>query len=40
MCGRYVSSRRPEDLADLFQVDRWDQEQALAPNYNVAPVFD
>ncbi|OEV28256.1 hypothetical protein AN219_21055 [Streptomyces nanshensis] len=42
MCGRYVSTRRPEDLVDLFQVDQWHQEEAQAPepNYNVAPTDD
>lgn len=25
---------------DLFEVDRWSPEQALAPNYNVAPTDD
>lgn len=37
MCGRYASTRSPEDLVDLFEVDQWNPEQALAPNYNVAP---
>jgi putative SOS response-associated peptidase YedK len=37
MCGRYASTRRPEDLVDLFEVDNWDAEHAPEPNYNVAP---
>ncbi|MFI9311145.1 SOS response-associated peptidase [Streptomyces triculaminicus] len=37
MCGRYVSTRRPQDLAGLFQVTRWNPEEALAPSWNVAP---
>ncbi|SCK06460.1 SOS response-associated peptidase [Streptomyces sp. WMMB 322] len=37
MCGRYASTRSPEDLAGLFDVDQWDREAALGPNYNVAP---
>jgi len=37
MCGRYASTRSPEDLVDLFHVDQWNPEQVLAPNYNVAP---
>ncbi|MCH6161027.1 SOS response-associated peptidase [Streptomyces marispadix] len=40
MCGRYASTRSPEDLAELFDVDHWEQEQAPAPNYNVAPTDD
>ena len=35
MCGRFVSSRRPEDLAPLFGA-RWDGE-AVPPSWNVAP---
>ncbi|MET7607974.1 SOS response-associated peptidase family protein [Streptomyces avermitilis] len=37
MCGRYVSTRRPEDLVQLFRVTDWRAEEALAPNWNVAP---
>jgi putative SOS response-associated peptidase YedK len=37
MCGRYVSTRSPEDLVQLFQVTDWRAEEALAPNWNVAP---
>ncbi|WP_127358990.1 SOS response-associated peptidase [Actinacidiphila soli] len=37
MCGRYAASRRPEDLVGLFEVRQWDPEEALAPNWNVAP---
>ncbi|OEV10008.1 SOS response-associated peptidase [Streptomyces nanshensis] len=37
MCGRYASTRSPEDLAGLFDVDSWQQEDAPGPNYNVAP---
>lgn len=37
MCGRYASSRRPEDLVELFEVDEWDPTEALAPDWNVAP---
>ncbi|MEU7553681.1 SOS response-associated peptidase [Streptomyces sp. NPDC044571] len=36
MCGRYASSRAPEDLAGLFEA-RWDPSEALAPSWNVAP---
>ncbi|MFJ6837062.1 SOS response-associated peptidase [Streptomyces sp. NPDC091209] len=37
MCGRYASTRSPQDLVQLFQVTDWRAEEALAPNWNVAP---
>lgn len=37
MCGRYASSRRPEDLTGLFHVERWDPAQTLPADWNVAP---
>ncbi|MHA7959325.1 SOS response-associated peptidase [Streptomyces sp. L500] len=37
MCGRYAASRRPEDLAGLFEVEKWVPEETLAPDWNVAP---
>lgn len=37
MCGRYVSTRSPEDLVQLFRVTEWRPEETLAPNWNVAP---
>ena len=37
MCGRYASSRRPEDLVEEFEVDQPVLEMALEPDYNVAP---
>ncbi|MEU5417883.1 SOS response-associated peptidase [Streptomyces sp. NPDC020667] len=37
MCGRYVSTRGQQDLADLFQATSWDPRESLAPNWNVAP---
>ncbi|MFI5683418.1 SOS response-associated peptidase [Streptomyces sp. NPDC051636] len=40
MCGRYVSTRGPEDLVRLFRVTAWRPEEALAPNWNVAPTDD
>ncbi|MEV6057514.1 SOS response-associated peptidase [Streptomyces sp. NPDC052107] len=40
MCGRYVSTRSPQDLAQLFQVADWRAEETLAPNWNVAPTDD
>lgn len=40
MCGRYASSRKPEDLIEEFEVDRVDVASALQPDYNVAPTKD
>ncbi|MFJ1973793.1 SOS response-associated peptidase [Streptomyces sp. NPDC087903] len=40
MCGRYVSTRSPQDLAPLFQVDDPPPKETLAPNWNVAPTDD
>ncbi len=37
MCGRYASSRKPEDLVEEFEVDRVDVRIPLEPDYNVAP---
>jgi putative SOS response-associated peptidase YedK len=37
MCGRYASSRKPEDLVEEFEVDRVDVPKPLEPDYNVAP---
>lgn len=40
MCGRYASSRKPEDLVEEFGVDRVDVATPLEPDYNVAPTKD
>ncbi|WP_432030357.1 SOS response-associated peptidase [Streptomyces sp. 1222.5] len=40
MCGRYVSTRRPQNLAKLFNAAEWSPTEALAPNWNVAPTDD
>lgn len=37
MCGRYASSRRPEDLADEFDIAEVRIAEPLAADYNVAP---
>ena len=37
MCGRYASSRKPEDHVEEFEVDRVDVEAPLPADYNVAP---
>ena len=37
MCGRYASSRRPEDLVEEFEVEQAEVRETLAPDYNVAP---
>ena len=39
MCGRYAASRDPEDLVEEFEVVER-PEQALPPNWNVAPTKD
>ncbi len=40
MCGRYVSTRSPQDLTRLFDVAAWRPDEVLAPNWNVAPTND
>jgi putative SOS response-associated peptidase YedK len=37
MCGRYASSRRPEDLVEEFEIDKVEVKETLTPDYNVAP---
>jgi putative SOS response-associated peptidase YedK len=37
MCGRYASSRRPQDLIEEFEIDRSEVKETLVPDYNVAP---
>lgn len=37
MCGRYASSRRPEDLIEEFEVVESRIAAPLAPDFNVAP---
>jgi putative SOS response-associated peptidase YedK len=37
MCGRYASSRSPEDLAEEFEVLDPRLERAIEPSWNVAP---
>ncbi|MCX5384184.1 SOS response-associated peptidase [Streptomyces sp. NBC_00083] len=37
MCGRYASTRSPEDLTGLFHVTDRPTADALAPSWNVAP---
>ncbi|WP_127355378.1 SOS response-associated peptidase [Actinacidiphila soli] len=40
MCGRYVSTRSPQDLVELFEVTRWNPEQRVEPSWNIAPTDD
>ncbi len=40
MCGRYASSRKPEDLVEEFEVDRVVVSSPLEPDFNVAPTKD
>ncbi len=37
MCGRYASSRKPEDLVEEFEIDKVEVKEPLAPDFNVAP---
>ncbi|MEZ0021867.1 putative SOS response-associated peptidase YedK [Kitasatospora sp. MAP12-15] len=37
MCGRFVSTSKPEDLVQLFGVTRWNPEEVLEPDWNVSP---
>jgi putative SOS response-associated peptidase YedK len=37
MCGRYASSRKPEDLVELFGIAHWEPTEALAEDWNIAP---
>lgn len=37
MCGRYASTRSPEDLSGLFQATPPDPGHVLEPSWNVAP---
>jgi putative SOS response-associated peptidase YedK len=37
MCGRYASSRKPEDLVEEFEIRHSLVDEALAPDFNVAP---
>ncbi|NYD41203.1 SOS response-associated peptidase [Nocardioides panaciterrulae] len=37
MCGRYASSRRPEDLVEEFEIEENRVAAPLEPDYNVAP---
>ncbi len=37
MCGRYASSRRPEDLVEEFEIEQSEVREGLVADYNVAP---
>ncbi|UQW99681.1 SOS response-associated peptidase [Streptomyces sp. RerS4] len=37
MCGRYVSTRSPDDLADLFEIPGRSPDPVVPPSWNVAP---
>ncbi|NUR06652.1 MAG: SOS response-associated peptidase [Nocardioidaceae bacterium] len=37
MCGRYASSRKPDDLVEEFEIDKNEVAEPLPPDYNVAP---
>jgi putative SOS response-associated peptidase YedK len=37
MCGRFASSRRPEELGALFSIQHLEAAEELPPDFNVAP---
>ena len=37
MCGRYASAKDPDALVEEFEIDESRVEEALVPDYNVAP---
>ncbi len=37
MCGRFASTSKPQDLAEIFGVEHWEPTETLAPSWNVAP---
>ncbi|KMS87882.1 SOS response-associated peptidase [Streptomyces sp. NRRL WC-3725] len=37
MCGRYVATCSPQDLAQLFHAAQWPTMEVLEPSWNVAP---
>ncbi|NYV77574.1 SOS response-associated peptidase [Streptomyces sp. UH6] len=37
MCGRYVSTRSPQELTRIFDVVEWRPEETLEQSWNVAP---
>ncbi|UGQ14362.1 SOS response-associated peptidase [Yinghuangia sp. ASG 101] len=40
MCGRYASTQQPDDLIELFEIEKLAseiREQALPPDWNIAP---
>ncbi|MFJ9523231.1 SOS response-associated peptidase [Kitasatospora sp. NPDC101801] len=37
MCGRFVSTTTPTDLAQLLRASSWPTTETLAPSWNVAP---
>ncbi|MCC9307790.1 SOS response-associated peptidase [Kitasatospora sp. RB6PN24] len=37
MCGRFVSTSSPQDLVEIFDVQRWDPTETLDKSWNVAP---
>ncbi|MGH3353470.1 MAG: SOS response-associated peptidase [Nocardioides sp.] len=40
MCGRYASSRQPDELAEEFEIDELRLQEPLTESYNVAPTND
>lgn len=40
MCGRYASSKRPDELVDEFEIEETRVAETLEADYNVAPTKD
>lgn len=37
MCGRYASSQQPDDLVELFEIEKSAVPETLPPDWNIAP---
>lgn len=40
VCGRYAASAHPDDLVEEFEIERVDEVDRFAPDWNVAPTKD
>ncbi len=40
MCGRYASSRNPDQLVEIFEIEENEVGPGTQPNFNVAPTTD
>jgi putative SOS response-associated peptidase YedK len=37
MCGRYASTQQPDDLIELFEIEKTKAPEVLPPDWNIAP---